>query len=256
MRFHRLSRYSLLALFVLGACAAPATQTPSPEAAYVGTTPAYEEWLKSHVRTYWEVEPGNGVIPLIYPHPEGIKAIDQNELELFITASSPPEGWFATPLLEDAIAILVSEEIQMDGLDLHQLYEIFYGDVENWSAYDGGELFIQPIIPLEGDEIRTAFERQVLNGARFTSNALIAPHPQAAIAMTEDNPGSIALVPLTSLTNQHTALAIEGVRLSETTIASGKYPLTINLIATSPKEPVGVMRQFLGWLQANLAAGS
>jgi phosphate transport system substrate-binding protein len=220
----------------------------------VVTTPAYEDWVKIQVNSFWEIQPANGVIPLVYPIADGLERVEQGEGELMISANPPPEGWFVTPLQVDAIAILVHPEVGISELSRQQLYDIFFGQEENWSAFNGDDLPIQPIIPFQGDEIRTTFRSEVLNGARFTSNSLLAPHPQAAIAFVEDNPGGIAILPWTSVPDKVTPLKVEGVRPSPANFENGKYPLSLNVIAFAPKEPTGAMRQFLGWLQTSLIA--
>ncbi|TFH35684.1 MAG: hypothetical protein E4G99_06720, partial [Anaerolineales bacterium] len=85
-------------LLVLTACAPVATPAAIPQAAYVGTTPAYAGWLEDWVQAYWEQQPGNGVTPLVYPLQAAWKAVEQAQVELVISAAAPPAGWFATPL--------------------------------------------------------------------------------------------------------------------------------------------------------------
>jgi phosphate transport system substrate-binding protein len=256
MRFVRKFVLALSLVPLIGACTSPVTPTPTPQAAYVGTTPAYEEWAETWVKSYWEVQPGNGVIPLVYPLTVGLEEVEQGEIELLISASTPPDGWFATPLRDDAIAILVHPALSIDNLELQQLYDIFFGREDNWSAFEGEDQLILPIIPLQGDEVRTTFQSEVLRGARYTSNSLLAPHPRAALEMLEERAGGIAIVPWTSLMADQTPLKIEGVQLSSTNINNARYPLTLKIIAISPEEPVGPMRQFLGWLQTSLLSDS
>jgi ABC-type phosphate transport system substrate-binding protein len=241
---------------VLGACAPQATPVPTPQAAYLGSTPAYAQWVEGWVQRYWQEAPGNGVTPLVYPLKTGIKAADVGEIELLISASQPPEGWFATPLLNDAIAILVHPDLKIETLDLDQLYEIFVGRVENWSELEGDDQVILPIISLPSDEIRTTFQAQVLQGANFTSNAQLAPHPAAALELVDSKPGAIALIPWSAVPAGRDSLRIETVAPSAASIRSGRYPLTLDLLAIAPSEPNGAMRQFLGWLQATLATGT
>lgn len=247
---------ALLILLALAACAPQATSTPTPFAAYVGTTPAYDQWVEGWVQVYWEQEPGNGVTPLVYPPEAALDALDDSEIELLITASTPPQGWFATRLQGDAIAILVDPDLSIDELDLDQLYDIFHGRTENWDELGGDDQVIQPIIPLQGDEIRTLFQTRVLQGTRYTSNALLAPHPSAALELVEGKPGAIALIPWTAVPSDRVALRVEGVLPSFTSIESGRYALTLDLLAIAPEEPIGAMRQFLGWLQATLLSES
>jgi hypothetical protein len=243
-------------LLILAACAPQPTPVPTPHVAYVGTTPAYAGWLENRVTAYWQDHPGNGVIPLIYPLDAALEAIEQKEVELVISASPPPEGWFATPLRLDGIAILVHPDVPTRDLSMPQLSDIFLGRVENWASLEGEDQVIQPIIPLPGDEMRTFFQGEVLNGARYTSNALLAPNPMAALEMVARKPGSIALLPWTAVPADRTTLRVEGVQLSALSIEAGRYPLTLQLLAFAPDEPRGTMREFLGWLQETLLSES
>lgn len=252
MRFARIALLLLTPALLAGACTTQPTPTPQPRAAYLGVSPAYEDWMREHVHAYWEILPDNGVIPLVYPPAGGLEKVEQGKIELLISAAPPPEGWFAAPLATDAIAIIVHPGVEIDDLSLQQLYDIFIGREENWSVYNGEDLAIQPIIPLQGDELRNKFESDVLHGARFTSNALLAPSPQAALSFVGDKPGSIAIVPWTSLSVKAAPLMLEGVPLTPQNVENERYPLTLNVIALAPEEPVGVMRSFLGWLQASL----
>jgi hypothetical protein len=247
---------SFLLLLFLAACAPQPTPAPTPHTAYVGTTPAYADWLEKRVTTYWQDQPSNGVIPLIYPLEAALEAVEQDELELLVSAAQPPEGWFATPLLLDGIAILVHPDVPIRDLNMPQLSDIFLGRMENWTSLEGEDRKIQPIIPLPGDETRTSFQDEVLNGARYTSNALLAPNPMAALEMVASKPGSITFLPWTAIPTDRTTLRVEGVQLTARNIETGRYPLTLQLLAFAPEEPRGTMREFLGWLQATLLSES
>jgi hypothetical protein len=243
-------------LTILAACALQPTPVPTPHVAYVATTPAYADWLENQATAYWQDHPGNGVIPLIYPLYAALEAIEQEDVELVISASPPPEGWFATPLRLDGIAILVHPDVPVRDLSMPQLSDIFLGRVENWASLEGEDQLIQPIIPLPGDEIRISFQGEVLNGIRYTPNALLAPNPMAALEMVASKPGSIAILPWTAVPADQTPLRVEGVQLSASSIKTGRYPLTLQLLAFAPEEPRGATREFLGWLQATLLSGS
>jgi hypothetical protein len=95
-----------------------------------------------------------------------------------------------------------------------------------------------------------------LNGARYTSNALLAPNPMAALEMVASKPGSITFLPWTAIPTDRTTLRVEGVQLTARNIETGRYPLTLQLLAFAPEEPRGTMREFLGWLQATLLSES
>ncbi len=244
--------FIILTLLLLYACTPEATPVSTPKAAYLGTTPSHAQWVEQWVQGYWEQFPGNGVIPLIYPLEAAIAAVENGEVELLISASTPPEGWFVTPLYRDAIAVIVDPAADIETLDLEQLEDIFRGRVENWIDLGGQDQLIQAVIPLEGDEIRSAFQIQVLHGARYTSSAYLAPNPAAAFELLEAEPGSIAFVPLTSVPPEWTPLLIQNVRPTPSTINNDRYPLTLDVLAFAPEEPQGTMRQFLGWYQETL----
>lgn len=251
MRSLKVCLATLALSFGITSCVAPETATPIPQAAYVATTPAYEEWVRDQVNTYWDDVPGNGVIPLVFPLEEAAKQAEDQAVDLIISASSPPEGWFATPLQTDAIAIVLHPDLQFSDLSSEALFAIFSGSEENWSAFSDEELPIQPIVPFAGDEVRVAFEDQILQGVSVTSNALLAPHPAAAMEMVEEFSGSIAIVPLSALGADDDPIRLDGVRPMA---GNGRYPLMLNLNAFAPEEPTGPMRAFLGWLQASLKA--
>jgi phosphate transport system substrate-binding protein len=252
----RYAKLLLLLPLLLTACAPEIAPTPTPRAAYVATTPAYQDWLESYVRAYWEIVPGNGVIPLTYPLSAAFEAVEAQEAEMIISASTPPEDWFAAVLGFDAIAVLVHADIEINDLNFEELRAIFAGDLDNWSELTTSELAIQPIIPLVGDEIRVAFQARVMKGARYSSNASLAPNPQIALELLGDTPGAITIIPYSSLPDPQEALRVEGVQASLSTTRSDRYPLTLELLAIAPEEPSGAMRDFLGWLQAELLATS
>jgi hypothetical protein len=251
----RHAKLLIFILLLLAACAPEPTPTAPPQAAYVATTPAYADWLDTYVRSYWEIVPNNGVIPLTYPPQAALEAVEGEKVELLISAATPPEDWFAAVLGDDAIVVLLSEELEINDLDFEALRAIFLGEVENWSELTESDLAIQPIIPLQDDEIRDAFQSQVLRGVRYSSNSLLAPNPQIALELILDTPGGIALIPWTSLPTDMTALRVEGVQPSGAAIRSGRYPLTLEVLAIAPEEPSGEMRDFLGWLQAERLGG-
>jgi phosphate transport system substrate-binding protein len=67
--------------------------------------------------------------------------------------------------------------------------------------------------------------------------------------LVSEEPGAIGVLPLAAVPDSLRVIRVEGVLPGETTIASGSYPLTVPLLATSPTEPQGTLRDFLAWLQ-------
>jgi phosphate transport system substrate-binding protein len=96
------------------------------------------------------------------------------------------------PVAIDGIAIAVNPSLQIPGLTLKQLQEIYTGKLTNWQQLGGTDL---PIIPYsrqinEGGTIEF-FAENILAGADFGSNVQFISTTTQALRAVAANPGSI-----------------------------------------------------------------
>jgi undecaprenyl-diphosphatase len=226
----------------------PAIPAPLP---LVATTPALEAWVSRSVLEFRQAHPGGGYSDLGFtiqtlPLQAALAATEAGEAELAVVGMDAPVGWFATPLGILPIAVVVHPNNPVRQLDLVELRELLVGRTQSWQALGDYPEAVQPVIPLEGDELRLAVLSAVLPGERYTPASLLAPSPPAMVTLVVEDRGSLGLLPLTELNDAVHPLRIEGVLPGE----SGDYPLRVQILATAPSEPTAAVREWLGWLQA------
>jgi phosphate transport system substrate-binding protein len=250
------TRLALLALCVgLSICACtPATSEPAPPAPpMAAVSPALEPWLRSRLEAY-RSETGVPEFDLdVMPWQTAQQNIRRGEVSLAIMAATPPSDWFATPLGVEPLALVVHPGNRLPGITRQQAEGLLSGEITSWSGLgmdspDGVQIYL----PFPGDDVRQILSDQVMQGRRFTSTARLFADPARAVDWMANDPGALGLVPLSAVTSAVRPLRIDGRLPSEALEADGSYPLVATVLATAPDEPVGGLRQFLGWLQSLL----
>ena len=159
------------------------------------------------------------------------------------------------PVALDAAVMISYPKNPVSSLTLHQVYDIYYGRITNWSALageakdinlygiaaplDGVEFSVRDLVFRNGDQ-RVAIPRLYLNTTKLEEGVAI-------------DPAGLGLSTLASIHGNAgvKALAIEGIAASSTTIADGSYPLYITLYLAekvdSPKQAaIDRFIEFLG----------
>jgi hypothetical protein len=180
----------------------------------------------------------------------GLDRVDQGEAGLLVTSGEPPEGWFATPLGQVALAVVVHPDNPVRDLSIEEARRLFSGLSDSWSDVGGRDLPVQPVLPLPGEPAGEVFSSLVLDGTEPWPGTLLAPTAAAMAQWVGEEPGAIGILPLAAVPESLRAVRIEGVLPGDSTVASGAYPLAANLVATAPAEPAGPLRDFLVWLQS------
>jgi ABC-type amino acid transport substrate-binding protein len=81
---------------------------------------------------YTEIS-GTPSIEIVLTTPAGgIEAVEAGEVELFLEAVTPPQGWFSTPVVTEDIAVIVHPDNPIRGFSLHELTQIFNGRIQEW----------------------------------------------------------------------------------------------------------------------------
>jgi len=234
------------------AAAPPPIPPPLPR---VATSPALETWVSQRVLAFRDSRPGSGYADLGFsvvtmPPEAALQAAADGEVVLAVLALDPPTEWFGTPLGRLGISVVVHPRNPVRELSLAELRELLAGRTQSWQVLGDYPEAVQPIIPLEGDELRLAVQLAALQGERYTLASLLAPSPPAMISLVADQPGAVGLLPLPELTDEIRSLRIEGQPPSELATDQGLYRLWVQVVAMAPEEPTGAVREWLGWLQS------
>lgn len=222
----------------------------------VAVTPALEAWVSRQVLAFRETRPGSTYVDLGFtvetmPPEAALEAAEQGEVVLAVTGMDPLPGWFATPLGELAVAVVVHPANPVRELSLPELRDLFVGRTQSWQALGDYPEAVQPVIPLNGDELRLAVLEAALSGERFTPASLLAPSPPAMLSLVSESRGAVGLLPQPEVQQDVRILRIEGELPDERSAGSNGYPLWVQIVAMAPQEPIGAVREWLGWLQSS-----
>lgn len=246
-----LRRIALL-LFVVLLVACEVTPEPSATTQVVqnlATPPELEAMVSSWLTEYYSQTETRSLHLEILPRDRSISEIDMNFTDLLILGEEPPEDWFATPLVREAIAVIVSPDITLSSLGLEELKDLFTGKTKSWETFAGVEKPVQLIIPFKGDIFRERFVQVVLDNSSFDPSAYLANTPQATLEYIRSKSGAIGFLPISQLEEDVGVVEIESSGSDKVVINPGESPLGVDIVAMSPEEPVGALREFLVWLQ-------
>ena len=96
------------------------------------------------------------------------------------------------PVAIDSIVFVVSPELNLTGLNLEQIRQIYRGEITNWQQVGGPNLSIQPLArsPESGGTVQE-FQRQILNNQSFVKAVTVVPTTTQAIRQLQNTPGGI-----------------------------------------------------------------
>ena len=240
----------------LSACAPAATPAPTPVVQQVIRTPAFADLVKTWFDGYLQINPDSYITLVSQPPETALASLEGATGDVVIGGLTPPAGWFATPLSEDGIVVVVHPDLHLRDLSIDELAAIFTGRLSSWESLADIDLQIQPVIPLPGDEVRAAFQSTVMSGQRFTNNALLGPSPAAVLQLVDENEGAVGFLPYSAVDEKARPIRVEGTLPGPATIHDGRYPLPISILAIAPQEPSGEIRAWLAWLQSELLESS
>jgi phosphate transport system substrate-binding protein len=233
----------------LAACGAQLETPSTEEIVRVGITADLVESVLQPIREYQEVDPSTRIQLVTLASLEREEALEDGEVDLLFSADLPKDDYFATPLMREGIAIVLNSAVSVRDFQLEELQAIFSGMATDWGDLDGTSGEIQPVILQSGSETREVL-RAILPDIRFSTAALLAPHPVGVMEIIQEGDGAIGFVPVGSLDEGVGIGSIDGVRPSAANILSGSYPLTMEIHAYALEEPTGAARDFLVWWQS------
>jgi DNA-binding transcriptional LysR family regulator len=240
----------LILLLLITACVPTVEPTATPFSIQrIAIAPEMEglisPWLAEYVETSGQI---NLKLEPFSP-PDIVPSLEDGVVDLGLVSEDIPEGWFATPLWREAIAVIVHPNVRLTSLDIDTLAEVFSGRVASWDTLSEFSGPIHLIVPLPGSIIREKFIQVIMGNLSFDPAARIGGTPEAVFEFVKSKKGAIGFVPIWWVGEGVNIIAIGGVFPQEGSVLSGAYPLWVDLVAVSPEEPVGHLREFLAWLQ-------
>jgi ABC-type phosphate transport system substrate-binding protein len=248
--------FALLLCLGLVACAPTPTATPTKSIIRVITTPAFESLVTHWAIEYMEAQDTARIDLQIFPLEGALDAAEGGMADVIVAGAHPPQGWFATPLSLEGIAVVVHLSNSIRSLNLEDLAALFNGEIDSWADLGGDDLPIQAIIPLPSDETREFVNSRVLEGSGFSPDAFIAPSPIAMLAMVTEDEGAIGFIPLSQASDVVRVVRVDGILPQTVTVGDGRYPLHLEILALAPEQPEGATHEWLAWIQAFLSTDS
>lgn len=166
-------------------------------------------------------------------------------------------GLLDTPVAYDAIAVIVHPDNPVHALTTVQVKAIFQGAITNWSEVGGPDLPIGLVNRDEASGTREAFSKIVLDGERFDPTAVILPGTGQVRSVVAQEPSAIGYISLGFVTDDVTALEIDGVAPEEATVIRGTYPVQRVLHFFTKGEPAGLVKRYIDYiLSADVQEGA
>jgi ABC-type phosphate transport system substrate-binding protein len=165
----------------------------------------------------------------------GANPADLEESDLAFSLGEPPvPADFSALLAWERIVAVVSPDTPHDEIGISQIKTLFWGHTQNWAELGGDDQPVLVWVLPGGNDVRLLFDQFVLGGARVSSNARVAPNPEAMLETIRAETSAIGYLPA--------AWVDETIEV----IATG---VQLPVLALSAQEPQGAARDVLLCLQ-------
>jgi phosphate transport system substrate-binding protein len=169
-------------------------------------------------------------------------------------------------IAKDGIAIVVNPKNPVRKLTLEQVVQIFSGKINSWAAVDGPSLPIEVCIWTENSGTFAYVKDSILNGQNYTEKAWRFATTEDMIKHINDKTNAVGMISSSRLYRSWSpleeelrvkALSIgldsksEPVYPDESTVHSGKYPLTRYIYLYTPNEPKGLDSGFISFITSS-----
>lgn len=146
---------------------------------------------------------------------------------------------FAASLGEELIRVVANPESPIDSLEKDTLHAIFTGE-QTTRDETGGTQPLHPWVYSPGEELSDLLEEKILEGKQPAAAANLAATPQEMLAAVAENPEAIGWLPESWLDESVRAVELAPALQAE---------LSLPILAITPAEPQGVLREFLSCVQ-------
>ncbi len=248
----------LLAAALLAGCATAETPAPTPgPVPRIAVTPWHAPQILAWAQAYTDEF---GPLPFdveVVQAGVALQGLRDGSFVLAIGSLLPDKDWFATPLGEEALGVVMGSGTGVRQVTRSQLAALLAGRTTNWSAIGGSDISVLPIVPLPGDDVRAIVDEALMKGGAFASAARLVATPEQGLALLRENAGALLLLPLSAIPPSLQTAPIDDLRPAVNGgPADSAYPLIAPRVALALEEPQGSIRDWLVWIQGKqLASG-
>lgn len=184
----------------------------------------------------------------------GIRSTEQGIAEIGMSSKSLSDGGKKniTGVLigKEGIAIGVSKDNSIDDFTKDQVRDIFSGKITNWKELGGSDIPINVVTREEGSGTRQAFESIVMKDDSIKDDAIVQSSTESLAQSVKSDSGAIGFMSFSHLSADVKSVKIEGVIVSEATIADGSYAIQRPFLFLVKGTPNGAVKEFLDWIHS------
>jgi hypothetical protein len=214
----------LFLAFLIAACAPQASDLPTVR---IVLSPAAQPVSAAIAQCIPRDESVEFSIEMQYPN-----TLDETP-DLLVRLGEPgSNAGFAAQLAWEKIELVVNIDNNVD-VSREAAADLFGGGIQNWSELNGQDLAVDLWAGPASDEARQAFQSDVLLG-QVSGNTHLAVNPDTALEQVGNSAGAVAILPAawTDATSRRIDLGLK-----------------VPVIAITPTEPTGPIRELLACLQ-------
>ena len=198
----------IFALF-LTACADQAVPTPTPTVPTItiNVTPSAQPVIPAINRCVSEIGGLNANIEERYA--------EYASSDLLIRLGEPEQfsSW-AAQIGQEELIVVLNPSNPVGSLTPDEIQALFSGQTTNWNALGGADMPVNVWVPLDGDEARSAFDQQIMQGLPPVSSAKLAPEPDAMQQAISTDPYAVGFLAQANLADSYgLRVILPGVRL-------------------------------------------
>lgn len=145
----------------------------------------------------------------------------------------------------EGIAIVVHPSMNIAGITLEQLSDIFEGDINNWKQLGGPNQKINIHSRNEGSSTRAFVEDMILQGAKFSRDAKVSDSAAGLSNAIAEDPYGIGFLTNKNLSDKVKAVAINGVEISDKTLLLKLYPLCRDMFLVHKNSASPTAKEFV-----------
>jgi hypothetical protein len=233
---------------LLTACGTPDVSTPGPTPQAIEVV--YPVAIKPWADKLAECAATNPSIALYFT--QSLKAGTSFDIQKVILRWGQPgqedESSYISQVGWEQLIVVVNHDNAVANLSTSELRSIFSGQTTQWDDNSAEQLQVW-VLPV-GDPSRVIFDQSVMASSPLTTEARLAPDPQAMLEAISSDVNSIGFLPEKQylLGNPTTTSKVKLVQLEE--ILKDKFRQPV--LAITPSEPQGAVRELLVCLQARL----